>query len=169
MQDVRSAFDIYKSICGEYKYLDRIPEIFTEDALGGNVACGHIQGLEALTIFYRSAQNSGLQPEDYLWEMIAGNVLAFRFRQYGGTKYDSPFFDGIGQLIFDDDKRKFKYYYGVFDVASAMRVMNSNSSNAERATQEMVLAIEATNRYRADNPGCENTLASDNRYVHFGE
>lgn len=166
--DILSAFEIYKTINGSHRDFEKLPEIFSDDALGGNVACGHLQGLEALSIFYSANKDAGFSPEDYLWQMVSENTLAFRFRFYGGEKYNSPFFDGVGQLIFDPSIAKFTYYFGIFDITTAMKVLAADPERAKITGVHISNAIEATNRYQQENPGALERLQSSSGLVASG-
>jgi len=166
--NILNAFEIYKTINGAHRDFEKIPEIFSADVIGGNVACGRLQGLEALSIIYRANKESGFSPEDYLWQMVSENTLAFRFRFYGGKKYDSPYFEGVGELVFDPSIAKFTSYFGMFDVASDMKVMAVDPERAKITGKHISKAIDATKRYQQENPGAIEKLQSASTLVAIG-
>ena len=155
-KDIREAYAIYERITCQYEDLHRIPEIFTDDVVGGNAVIGRIRGLEAQTIFLTTARETGAVPEDHLWCMIDGDDLAFRARNWAGRKHDSPFFDMIGHLIFDRARGKFCFYYGFMDPNTAMKVMGSSS--VAIAAPRIQAMHEATRRFES-RPGFDAALS----------
>ncbi len=152
-RDIHDAYQIYKRITCDFEDLDLIPEIFTDDFVGGNAVIGQIRGLEAQTIFLSTCPKMGIEPEDHLWCMVDGNNLAFRARNWRGKKHESPFFDMIGHLLFDATLAKFCFYYGFLDPSLAMKTMG----NLEVAGPMMQAALEASRRYQSQ-PGFDPKL-----------
>ena len=147
--NIYEAFEIYGLLTCNYGDLERSHEIFTEDFVGGNSTAGQLRGVEAQRIFLNTAREMGLEPEDHLWSLVDGTNLTFRFRQWAGVKYESPFFDGIGHLAFDDERRKFCYYHGFFDARTAIEVLSASATcsmsvaakgmqDAQRATADFL-------------------------------
>jgi hypothetical protein len=149
--DIDHAYEIYRRITTEYQEVDRIPEIFTDDFVGGNASFGRIRGVEAQTIFLRTAERAGLVPEDHLWYMASGNQLAFRARNWAGAKHESAFFDVIGNLTFDPARGKFSFYYGFYDPRVAAEVLASGTTvDLNTAAASIEQAQKATQRFVAD-------------------
>ena len=96
--DIHEAYEIYKVVTTRYEALERIPEIFTDDFVGGNPVSGTIRGVEAQQHFLTTAKAMGIPPEDHLWCLIEGDDLAFRARVWAAERGQSAFFDAIGRL-----------------------------------------------------------------------
>lgn len=162
---IYEAYECYRQITCHYRDTDKVSQIFTEDAIGGNVLCGHIQGLEALSIFYTSAKACGLEPEDHLWRVIEGDTVVFRFRQWVGKKHESAYFGGLGNLVFDPGEGKFRFYHGVFDSAAAMNAMASNPQVPPIAAEQMAAAEAATRRYQSTHSNASGKITADERFT----
>ena len=165
---IREAYEVYKQITCEYEDLDLIPEIFTDDVVGGNASYGRIRGLEAQTIFLTTAQKMGLVPEDHLWCMIDGNNLAFRARVWGKARNQAPFVDAIGHLIFDPGRAKFCFYYGFYDSQAMATMLSSVSTGAVDAATEGFRAVQVATKGFESRPGFDPELQDLMRVSHTG-
>ena len=143
--DIHEAYAIYRNVTARYEEIERIPEIFTDDFVGGNPVSGVIRGVEAQRLFLETPRRMGLVPEDHLSCMIEGDALAFRARVWSGPQGASAFFDAIGHLIFDPAQGKFAFYYGFFDGETCARVLASSPTcSVEEAAAGMEAARTAS-------------------------
>ena len=150
---IHDAYAIYKRITCDYEDFDRIPDIFTDDFVGGNASLGEIRGLEAQTLFLRAPYEMGSPPEEHLWCMIDGDNLAFRARNWEGEKGDSDFFDLIGHLIFDPRIAKFRFYYGFYDPMIPAKMLLTNRPGSLWTGLEQLGAIrDATEQFESIRP-----------------
>ncbi len=152
--NIHDAYAIYRRITCHYEEIDRIPEIFTHDFVGGNATFGRIRGLEAQRIFLKTPQEMGMVPEEHLWCMTDADNLAFRARNWAGAKDDSPFFDVIGHLIFDEPRGKFCFYHGFFNPTTAADVLGSSTTcSLHAAIKGMNAARQETERFELEAGG----------------
>ncbi|NIP88774.1 MAG: hypothetical protein GWO21_07365, partial [Gammaproteobacteria bacterium] len=60
--------------------------------------------------------------------MTSGSQLAFRARNRAGTKYQSAFFDVVGNFAFDTKHGKFSFYYGFYDPKIVAQVLATSTT-----------------------------------------